>query len=51
MAYRSLLVERRGRTGWLIFNRPEAANAMDSVMLAELEHAESEQIVAAGGRT
>lgn len=39
MGYRSLLVERRGRTGWLIFNRPDAANAMDSVMLAELEQA------------
>jgi len=37
--YRALQVERRGAVGWLIFNRPEAANAMDSVMLAELEHA------------
>ncbi len=39
MAYQTLIVERRGRVGWLIFNRPDAANAMDSVMLAELETA------------
>jgi enoyl-CoA hydratase len=39
MGYQTLIVERRGRVGWLIFNRPEAANAMDSVMLAELETA------------
>jgi enoyl-CoA hydratase len=39
MGYRTLIVERRGQVGWLIFNRPEAANAMDSVMLAELETA------------
>jgi enoyl-CoA hydratase len=39
MAYQSLVVERRGRIGWLVFNRPEAANAMDSVMLSELEQA------------
>jgi enoyl-CoA hydratase len=39
MGYQSLLVERRGPVGWLIFNRPSAANAMDSVMLSELEEA------------
>jgi enoyl-CoA hydratase len=39
MGYQSLIVERRGPVGWLIFNRPDAANAMDSVMLAELEGA------------
>ena len=39
MGYESLVVERRGRVGWLIFNRPAAANAMDSVMLTELEAA------------
>lgn len=39
MSYRSLVVERRGPVGWLVFNRPDAANAMDSVMLAELETA------------
>jgi enoyl-CoA hydratase len=37
--YTSLVVERRGHVGWLVFDRPEAANAMDSVMLAELERA------------
>jgi enoyl-CoA hydratase/carnithine racemase len=39
MAYRSLEVASRGPVGWLIFNRPSAANAMDSVMLSELEEA------------
>lgn len=39
MGYRSLNVDRRGPVGWLIFNRPSAANAMDSVMLTELEEA------------
>jgi enoyl-CoA hydratase/carnithine racemase len=39
MSYQALDVERRGPVGWLVFNRPEAANAMDSVMLAELERA------------
>jgi enoyl-CoA hydratase/carnithine racemase len=37
--YRTLLVERRGPVGWLVFNRPEVANAMDATMLAELETA------------
>ncbi len=39
MSYQSIIVERRGPVGWLIFNRPAAANAMDSIMLAELETA------------
>jgi enoyl-CoA hydratase/carnithine racemase len=39
MSYQALNVERRGPVGWLEFNRPGAANAMDSVMLAELEQA------------
>ena len=39
MGYQSLIVETRGPVGWLVFNRPDAANAMDSVMLAELEEA------------
>jgi enoyl-CoA hydratase/carnithine racemase len=39
MGYQALIVERRGRVGWLIFNRPGAANAMDSAMLTELEWA------------
>jgi enoyl-CoA hydratase len=37
--YETLVVERRGPVGWLEFNRPEVGNAMNSVMLAELERA------------
>ena len=37
--YTSLIVERRGRVGWLTFNRPDTGNAMDATMLAELERA------------
>lgn len=37
--YDTLLVERDDHIGWLVFNRPEAGNAMDATMLAELEHA------------
>ena len=37
--YTRLVVERRGGVGWLIFNRPDAGNAMDAVMMDELEHA------------
>ena len=37
--YETLLVERRGPVGWLAFNRPDAGNAMDARMLAELEAA------------
>lgn len=40
--YESLLVERRGPVGWLIFNRPQVGNAMNATMLAELEHAWTE---------
>ena len=40
--YETLLVERRGPVGWLIFNRPDAANAMDATMLDELERAWTE---------
>jgi enoyl-CoA hydratase/carnithine racemase len=39
MGYETLLVARRGPVGWLVFNRPDVANAMDATMLAELEHA------------
>lgn len=39
MKYQALIVERRGPVGWLIFNRPGSGNAMDAVMLDELEHA------------
>jgi enoyl-CoA hydratase/carnithine racemase len=37
MEYDTLVVERRGNVGWLTFNRPQAGNAMDATMLAELE--------------
>ena len=37
--YQTLIVERRGPVGWIVFNRPERGNAMDAVMLDELEHA------------
>jgi len=39
MAYDALIVERHGPVGWLVFNRPQAANAMDAAMFAELEPA------------
>jgi len=39
MSHQTLVVERSGPVGWLIFDRPDAANAMDAVMLAELEAA------------
>jgi enoyl-CoA hydratase/carnithine racemase len=35
--YETLLVERDGPVGWLTFNRPSAANAMDARMMHELE--------------
>jgi enoyl-CoA hydratase len=38
-AYETLVVERDGHVGWLVFDRPEAGNAMDATMLAELERA------------
>jgi enoyl-CoA hydratase len=38
-AYETLVVERRGPVGWLIFNRPDMGNAMNAQMLTELEHA------------
>jgi enoyl-CoA hydratase len=37
--YQTLLVERDGSVGWLVFNRPTAANAMDATMMQELEGA------------
>jgi enoyl-CoA hydratase len=39
MNYATLKVEREGPVGWLVFNRPEARNAMDAAMLSELEQA------------
>ncbi len=41
-AYETLIVERRGPVGWLIFDRPAAANAMDARMMHELEAAWTE---------
>jgi enoyl-CoA hydratase len=38
-AFQTLAVSRSGPVGWLVFNRPQAANAMDATMLAELEAA------------
>ena len=35
--YRTLIVEKRGHVGWLIFNRPDALNAFDNTMSAELQ--------------
>ena len=35
--YTRLQVERRGPVGWLIFDRPDAGNAMDATMFDELE--------------
>jgi len=37
--YETLDVHRDGPVGWLIFDRPDAGNAMDAVMLGELEQA------------
>jgi enoyl-CoA hydratase/carnithine racemase len=37
--FETLVVETRGNVGWLIFDRPDKANAMDATMLAELESA------------
>ena len=39
VTYETLDVHRDGPVGWLIFDRPDAANAMDATMLAELERA------------
>lgn len=37
--YQTLLVERQGPVGWLIFNRPQVGNAMNHTMMDELEAA------------
>ena len=39
VAEESLLIQRDGMLGWLIFNRPQAGNAMDSSMMAALPDA------------
>jgi enoyl-CoA hydratase/carnithine racemase len=38
-AFERLEVWRDGRVGWLVFDRPEAGNAMDAAMIRELEQA------------
>jgi len=38
-AYTTLRVERHGPVGWLVFDRPRAANAMDAAMIDEIESA------------
>ena len=38
-SYTRLRVEREGPVGWIAFDRPDAANAMDAVMFDELERA------------
>ncbi len=40
--YTRLQVWREGAVGWLVFDRPDAGNAMDSVMFDELERAWTE---------
>jgi enoyl-CoA hydratase/carnithine racemase len=40
--YETLVVERQGAVGWLVFDRPDRGNAMDATMLAELEAAWAE---------
>lgn len=39
MSYETLIVERRGKVGWLWFNRPDSLNAHDLTMLHELPEA------------
>ncbi len=38
-SFETLRVDRRGPVGWIVFDRPEAANAMNARMMDELEHA------------
>ncbi len=42
VAYTRLVVERRGPVGWIVFDRPDAGNAMDAAMFDELERAWTE---------
>ena len=37
--FTTLVVERVGHVGWLIFDRPDRGNAIDAVMFTELERA------------
>jgi len=38
-AYETILVETRGRVGWITLNRPEALNALNSTLVRELAEA------------
>src|SRR3954447_24783117 len=38
-SFERLEVWRDGHVGWLVFNRPDAGNALDATMFRELEHA------------
>jgi enoyl-CoA hydratase/carnithine racemase len=38
-AYETIIVERRGPVGWLIFNRPTARNALNRLMDEEIQRA------------
>jgi enoyl-CoA hydratase/carnithine racemase len=38
-AYETLIVERDGPVGWVVFNRPAVGNAMNAQMMSELEAA------------
>ncbi len=38
-AYETILVETRGRVGWITLNRPEALNALNSTLVRELADA------------
>jgi len=42
VGYETLLVERRGKVGWIIFNRPDRRNAMNNAMRDELRAAWTE---------
>jgi len=42
MSYEHLIVERQGPVGWLINNRPEVRNAMNSAMRDEFAEAWTE---------
>ena len=35
MSYETIIVEKRGRVGWLIFNRPKSLNAMSGKLMEE----------------
>jgi enoyl-CoA hydratase len=39
MTYETLIVEHHGAVGWLIFNRPDVGNSMNSAMFEELARA------------